>query len=93
MVRHIVLISFTDRDDAPEAKHRLEALPAEVPEIASLEVVLDALRAPGAYDLALTTTHTSPQTLAAYQDHPVHQAFLQWLRPRLAARAVVDAEV
>ena len=31
--------------------------------------------------------------LAGYADHPAHQEFLAWVRPRLTARAVVDSEV
>jgi len=44
------------------------------------------------YDLWLVTTHDSAETLGAYQVHPAHQVFRDWVGPRLAARAVVDSE-
>ena len=92
MIRHIVLMTFTDPDDAQEARSRLEALPADIPEILSLDVGLDVVGSDVSAHLALTTTHASLDTLRAYQDHPVHAEFGQWVRPRLAARQVVDAQ-
>jgi hypothetical protein len=92
MIRHVVLMKFTDPADAPEAKSRLEALPAEIPQIRSLEVGLDVLRTEVSYDLWLITTHDSAETLGEYQVHPVHQGFRDWVGPRLAGRVVVDSE-
>jgi len=92
VITHTVLISFTDTADALEAKSRLEALTPQIDELRSLAVGLDVLRTESSYDLALVTTHDDVAGLLAYQAHPVHQEFLAWLKPRLAARAVVDAE-
>ncbi len=92
MIRHVVLMKLTDPADAPEAKTRLEALAGKVPEILTLEVGLDVLRTDVSYDLWLITTHSSRETLAGYQAHPVHEEFRGWVGPRLAARAVVDSE-
>lgn len=92
MLRHVVLMKLHDPADAPEAKQRLEDLGAQIPEILSLEVGLDVLRTELSYDLWLITTHASREALAAYQEHPVHQEFRQWVGPRMAARAVADSE-
>lgn len=92
MIRHVVLMKLTDPADAPEAKARLEALPAEIPQIRSLEVGLDVLRTDASYDLWLITTHDSAETLGEYQTHPAHDDFRAWVGPRLAGRAVVDSE-
>jgi hypothetical protein len=81
---------LTDRAEAPEAKRRLEALPAAIPALASLRVDLDTLGLDGSSHLALVTTHADAGALRAYQEHPAHQEFLGWLRPRLAGRAAVD---
>lgn len=93
MIRHLVLMRFTDPADAAEAKARLEALVGQVPELRSLWVGLDALGTDGAFHLALDTTFDDTDGLDAYAAHPAHVDGLAWLRPRLAARAVVDAEV
>ena len=93
MIRHVVLLRFADPADAPEAKQRLEALTGRIPALHALEAGIDVLRTEASYDLALVTTHDDLAGLDAYQVHPEHQEFLAWVRPRLAARAVVDAEV
>lgn len=92
MIRHVVLLRFTEPADAAEAKRRLDGLVGQVPSLRSLDAGLDVLRTEPSYDLALLTTHDDLAGLAAYQDHPAHQDFLAWVRPRLAGRAVVDTE-
>jgi hypothetical protein len=86
-------MKLADHADAAEAKQRLEALVGEVPQLRTLDVRLDTLRAEGAYDLCLTTTHDTAADLRGYAEHPAHVALLGWLRPRLAGRAAVDYEV
>ena len=93
MIRHTVLMRFTDPDDAAEARTRLEGLVGAVPALLTLQVDLDVLRTESSYDLALVSTHDDLAGLRAYADHPAHLEVLGWLRPRLAARAAVDAEV
>lgn len=92
MIRHVVLMRFTDPAQAPEAKARLEALVGRIPELLGLDVGLDVLRSDASYDLSLVTTHDDLAGLQAYQTHPVHVELIEWLRPLLAQRAVVDAE-
>lgn len=92
MITHVVLLKLIDPEDRGEAKTRLEALPERIVEIQSLAVGLNIVGSPSSYDVCLTTTHDSVEALQSYQDHPVHQDFLAWVRPRLSARAVVDSE-
>ena len=93
VIRHVVLMRFADPRDASEAKARLDGLVGVVPELLSLQVDLDVLRSEASWDLALVSTHDDLDGLRAYQGHPAHAAFGEWLRPRLSARASVDAEV
>ncbi|MEV4840441.1 Dabb family protein [Nonomuraea sp. NPDC049486] len=92
MLTHVVLMKFTDPADAPEAKERLEALAGRVPQIRELSAHLDVVHSPVSYDLCLVTTHESADELRGYQQHPDHLELAGWLRPKLAARAVVDHE-
>lgn len=85
-------MKLADRADAPEAKRRLAELPAAIPQLRSLRVDLDTLGLDGSSDLALVTTHDDADGLRAYQQHPAHQEFLAWLRPRVTGRAAVDYE-
>lgn len=90
MITHVVLMKLSDRADAAEAKRRLEGLRGQVTALRTLDVALDALGLEGSYDLCLTTTHDSPEALREYAADPAHVAVLDWLRPRLTARAAVD---
>lgn len=91
MICHVVLMRFTEPEDAGEAKARLESLPEQIPSLLSLVVGLDVLRTDASYDLSLVSTHDDLDGLRAYQDHPAHQEFGRWLSPRLSSRAVVDS--
>lgn len=92
MITHVVLMKLADRTDAAEAKQRLERLRGQVPQLRSIQVVLDTVGADGAYDLCLTTTHDTVDELRGYQEHPAHVDVIAWLRPRLTGRAAVDSE-
>ncbi|WP_106327138.1 Dabb family protein [Actinoplanes italicus] len=87
---HVVLMKFSDAGDAAGAKSRLEALGEVVPEIRSLRAHLDELHTEVSWHLHLVTTHRDVDDLRAYQAHPAHLELGAWLRPLLAARAVVD---
>ena len=90
MLTHVVSFTFTDAEDRHEAQARLESLPPHIDAIRSLTTGLDLLGDPGAAHLVLITTHDDVAGLRAYQEHPVHEEFGAWVRPRLAGKAVVD---
>jgi hypothetical protein len=92
VITHLVFLRYHDHADAPEGARRLRALQAQIPSLRSLEVLEDVLRRDGAFDLALRTTFDDVAGLDAYQVHPAHQEFLAWQAPKLAVRAVVDAQ-
>jgi hypothetical protein len=90
MLTHVVLMKFADPADAAKSKQLLEDLIGRVESIRTLEVRLDELRTDVSWDLFLITTHDDADGLKAYQTDPVHLELAGWLKPRLAARAVVD---
>ncbi len=90
MLTHVVLMRFTDPADAAKSARLLEGLVGKVQAIRNLDVHLDELHTEVSWDLVLVTTHDDAEGLRAYQSDPVHLELAAWLRPRLAARAVVD---
>jgi hypothetical protein len=92
MLTHVVSFTFTDPEDRHEAQARLEALPPYIEAIGSLTTGLDTVGDPGASHLVLITTHDDLAGLRDYQEHPVHQEFVTWVVPRIAAKTVVDFE-
>ncbi|WP_312875574.1 Dabb family protein [Allocatelliglobosispora scoriae] len=85
-----MLMTFADVSDAAKAKDLLEGLVGAVPQIRTLDVRLDELKTPVSAHLCLTTTHDDAAGLVGYQEHPAHLEVAVWLKPRLAARTVVD---
>jgi len=90
VLTHVVSFTFADPEDRHEAQARLQALPGQVEAIRTMQTGLDELGDPGAAHLVLITTHDDVAGLRAYQEHPVHEEFGAWVRPRLSAKTVVD---
>lgn len=92
VITHVVLMKLQDPADRVEAVERLRAMGGQIPALLSLEVLNDELGRDGAFDIYLRSTHADANGLNQYLEHPVHVELLSWLRPRLSARAVVDAQ-
>jgi hypothetical protein len=92
VITHVVMMKLHDPADRVEAATRLRDLEGRIPELLTIEVLLDSMGRPGAFDLVLRSTHADEAGLTGYLDHPAHQDLLGWLRPRIAHRAVVDAQ-
>lgn len=88
MIRHIVLFKFKDfangrpkAENLEEAKARMLALKDQIPELTSLEVRFGAEgQAPANYDYILVSDFDSLAQLDAYQKHPAHVAFGQFVK-------------
>ncbi len=87
---HAVMFTLTDPADAAEAVQRLRDLGGRIPSL--LELQAGASGDGSAPHVLLVTRHADAQGLADYQEHPVHQDLLGWIRPRIAERRVVDTE-
>jgi hypothetical protein len=74
MIMHIVLFKLKDRrpEEVAKAREKLMELAGRVPQLRSLEVVADIVRAERSFDLALLATFDSLADMQAYQVHPHH---------------------
>ena len=103
MIRHIVMFKFkesaagkTKEENLREAKARMLALKGQIPELGALEVLFGADgQAPGNYDYILVSDFESLQQLEAYQAHPAHVAFGQFVKELREpdGRACIDYEL
>lgn len=94
MITHVVLMRLNNQDDRNEALVRLRAMRGKIPSLLDLKCGTDLHHgdsASHAFDLVLLTVHADAAGLAAYQAHPAHQEFANWVLPRRAGRAVVDS--
>ncbi len=99
MLRHIVMWKFQDVaqgrvrvENVRRAEEMLRELPSLIPVIRTFEVGTNAGTDPDSYDLVLSATFASLETLKTYSDHPDHQRVVAFLRGVRSGHAVVDYE-
>ena len=94
MVQHIVTFRFTGTPAerqavAREFRDALVALPAQIPQLKSIEVGLNINPAED-NDLVLTAIADSLEDVAVYSAHPAHQAAVALISGHKGSRACVD---
>lgn len=77
---------------AADFKAGLEALPAQIAELKSMEVAIDNSGIEGNWAVTLTAICNNFDDLKAYAGHPAHLACVAIIKPLVAARACVDCE-
>jgi hypothetical protein len=94
MLTHIVLFKLKERSPANVAatRDRIAMLAGQIPELLSIEVGVNVVDSPRAYDIALVETFESVEAMHAYQVHPVHLALLADVMPRFEEFNSVDYE-
>lgn len=98
MIRHLVLLRFTDAADAAQRAERaadFAGLRAQIGVIRDLEWGVNV--SPEGLDKGFThgflVTFADAADRDAYLPHPAHQAFVERLKPWLADVLVLDYEV
>ena len=93
--RHVVLLTLeADAGEIDAIVGALRALPAEIPQLRSYVVGVDAGLSPGNATVAVVADTDDRQGWEAYRDHPAHrQVIEEMVAPRLVARAAVQHEV
>jgi len=95
MIKHIVMWKFKDEvaeTDKLEMKQRLEALKGVVPSLIDIEVGVDIAGKDASKDMVLYSEFASRNDLAAYAVHPEHVKVVEFVKPLVCERAVVDYE-
>lgn len=92
MITHVVCWQLHEPEkNAPLLKEKLEALTANIPEIRSLEVGINAPEAdPENYDVVLISTFETMDDLASYAGHPEHVKVVEFLRSIKINRVAID---
>lgn len=98
MIKHIVMWKLKDEahgnDKATNAglvKEKLEALSGKIDGLLKIEVGIDFLGG-GNFDVVLYSELSSKEALDNYQNHPLHQAVLPFIREAVMDRKAVDYE-
>ena len=95
MLTHIVMFKLKDRspENVAATRDRIALLAGQISEILSIEVGINVVDSPRAYDIALVETFESVEALHTYQVHPVHVALLTEVMPRFEDFHSVDYEL
>ncbi len=98
MIKHIVMWKLKDdahgNDKATNAgliKEKLEDLSGKIDGLLKIEVGIDFLGG-GNFDVVLYSELSSKEALDTYQNHPLHQAVLPFIREAVMDRKAVDYE-
>jgi len=91
---HAVLFKLKDR--SPEAVEKtaqvLRGMEGKIAPLQEIEVGVNVVPSPRAYDIALITRFASLADMELYQVHPVHQAVLAHMREVMESAVAVDFE-
>ena len=94
MLRHIVMISFSDREKlestAVTAKQLLLDLEDSIGQLLKMEVGLNFSTRATAYDLVLIADFNNEKDLDFYRVHPEHIKVLDYLKTVVDKTTVVD---
>lgn len=100
MIKHIVMWRLKDQaegasksENLQKMKAMLEALKGKISEIIQIEVGMNQLESPAAYDVVLYSEFASFEALNAYQIHPEHEKCKDFIGKIACDRAVVDYEI
>jgi len=96
MIKHIVMWKFKDEvaeADRLEMKRKLESLKGVVPSLVDIEIGLDVVGSDASKDMVLYSEFNSLDDLKAYAEHPEHLKVVDFVKPLVSERAVVDYEI
>lgn len=96
MIKHVVMWKFKDdvaETDKLEMKRQLESLKGVVPSLLQIEIGMDVVGTAVSKDMVLTTLFNSLSDLQAYADDPAHLKVVEFVKPLVAERCLVDYEV
>ena len=96
MIKHIVMWKFKDDvadSDKLEMKRQLESLKGVVPSLLKIEIGMDIVGTEVSKDMVLYSEFQSLEDLQAYAGHPEHLKVVEFVKPLVAERALVDYEM
>jgi hypothetical protein len=93
MIKHLVLFKFKENGPLEEFKEKIEDLKNHIPEIIHIEAGIDIKFDSSSSDFAVFTQVKNLEDLKIYATHPKHLEVIEFLKPFVIERKVVDYEV
>ncbi len=95
MIKHIVMFKLNDPADGERIQAKAEELLRDVPTLKKMETAVNSKAAPGSnFEFVLICDFDSIEDLNAYQVHPLHKKFGEFISPLRTenGRACIDYE-
>lgn len=94
MITHVVMFRFKGdvQEEAATVKGKLDALPAQIPEIKYYETGVNIVKSDRSYDLVLISKFDSLETMAMYSQHPAHLEVLTYIKQVTTSIVAADFE-
>jgi hypothetical protein len=100
MIKHIVLWKLhetangnTKEENAQLIKEKLESLKGKIPGLLNVEVGINYKSSEQASDIVLYSEFDSRESELAYQTHPEHKKFIEFISSCRYERRVIDYEI
>ncbi len=93
MIRHVVVFKAKENAPLEEFKNRIEALKSVIPQIKHIEVGIDIRYDKDPSDFCVITEVENVEDLDVYAKHPKHLEVIEFLKPYILERRVVDYNV
>jgi hypothetical protein len=93
MIRHVVIFKAEQNAPLKEFKEKIENLKNIIPQIISIEVGIDINFDPTSSDFCVITDVDNIEDLKIYATHPEHIKVIEFLKPYILERKVVDYKV
>lgn len=100
MIKHIVMWKLNDKaegntkeENAKLIKTKIEELKDKIDEIVDIEVGINVVEDPSAYDVVLYSVFNNKDDLNKYAKDPIHLEVVDFVKKVVNSRVVVDYEV
>ena len=96
MIKHIVMWKFkveVAEADKLKMKRLLESLKGVVPSLKEIEIGMDVVGGDASKDMVLYSEFESLEDLQAYAGHPEHLKVVEFVKPLVSERHVVDYRI
>ena len=93
MIRHVVIFKAENNAPLEEFKKRIENLKNDIKEIIDIKVGIDINFDPASADFCVITDVKNIEDLKIYANHPKHLEVINFLKPYINERKVVDFKV
>jgi len=93
MIKHVVIFKTKEKAPLELFKEKIEELKNKIPEIINIEVGIDINFDSSSSDFCVITEVENLKNLEIYANHPEHLSVIEFIKPYITERKVIDFKV